>query len=222
MSTTKVQSDMVDIDGATTATIVAGDKINFLDITDSLVKEDTVQGILDLAGGGNQVLVSTVVASDDATINILFTPGDADLFIVEFEGVVPASDNQVLWVRTTTNASTFDSGGTDYQDAVAMIGGTGYNAVQDPVAQIRLSRDGCGNAAGESMSGWLRIHKPADAALYSHMSFFISSTNTSGENITLWGTGMRDSAADIDGVQFLFASGNVTSGRFSLYKITHA
>ena len=46
--TTKVQGDMYDIDGATVATVAAADKINFFDVTDSLVKEDTVQGVLDL------------------------------------------------------------------------------------------------------------------------------------------------------------------------------
>jgi len=86
MSTTKVQSDMVDIDGATTATIVAGDKINFLDITDSLVKEDTVQGILDLAGGGFTVATEQATTSG-TSVTFGSIPSGTTMITINFEGV---------------------------------------------------------------------------------------------------------------------------------------
>jgi len=86
MSTTKVQSDMVDIDGATTATIVAGDKINFLDITDSLVKEDTVQGILDLVSGGfTQATEQATTSGTSFTFGSI--PAGTTMIIISFEGV---------------------------------------------------------------------------------------------------------------------------------------
>ena len=64
--TTKVQGDMYDIDGATVATVAAADKINFFDVTDSLVKEDTVQGILDLAGAPDLLIYTDQAAAGSA------------------------------------------------------------------------------------------------------------------------------------------------------------
>jgi hypothetical protein len=95
MSTTKVQSDMVDIDGATTATIVAGDKINFLDITDSLVKEDTVQGILDLAGGGF-TLATEQATTSGTSITFGSIPSGTTKIVVMLEGVSFGTENSVL------------------------------------------------------------------------------------------------------------------------------
>jgi len=107
MSTTKVQSDMVDIDGATTATIATGDKINFLDITDSLVKEDTVQGILDLAGGGF-TLASEVATTSGTTVALTTSiPATATLIMVTFEGV---STDGANWEGTVQIG---DSGGIE-------------------------------------------------------------------------------------------------------------
>jgi hypothetical protein len=111
MSTTKVQSDMVDIDGATTATIATGDKINFLDITDSLVKEDTVQGILDLAGGGFTLGTDTATASG-TSFTFGSIPTGTTMIIIMFEGVsLSGSDDLAVQIG--------DSGGIETSGYIA-------------------------------------------------------------------------------------------------------
>jgi hypothetical protein len=97
MSTTKVQSDMVDIDGATTATIATGDKINFLDITDSLVKEDTVQGILDLAGGGF-TLGTPITTTSGTTHTFGSIPAGVTMIVMNIFGWSQGSAGQIIKV----------------------------------------------------------------------------------------------------------------------------
>jgi hypothetical protein len=89
MSTTKVQGDMIDVDGATVAVVAAGDKFNFLDISDSLVKEDTVQGILDLAGGGFTLDTEQATTSGTSFTfnNGSIIPAGTTMIIIMFEGV---------------------------------------------------------------------------------------------------------------------------------------
>jgi len=177
------------------------------------------------ASAGNLSLISTAVASAAATVDITFTPGDADTFLIELAGVVPATDAVVPWLRTSTDGgSTFDSGASNYQSQLIGAAGASVGGVQSLDTKMVMGGANyeVGTAAGESMSGWIRIHKPADTALYSSVSWQFQSLNSATQAATVSGGGSRLSAADIDAVQFLFSSGNVESGRFTLYKITHA
>jgi len=224
IGSSEVKSEV--ISGQTEVVVAAGDSIIFSDVDDSgNLKRDTVQGILDLASGGNFNLISTAVASAAATVDITFTPGDSDTFLIELAGVVPASDAVVPWLRTSTDGgSTFDSGASNYQSQLIGAAGSAAAGVQSLDTKIVMGGANyeVGTAAGESMSGWIRIHKPADTALYSSVSWQFQSLNSATQAATVSGGGSRLSAADIDAVQFLFSSGNVESGRFTLYKITHA
>ena len=93
--TTKVQGDMYDIDGATVATVAAGDKINFLDITDSLVKEDTVQGVLDLVSA-SFTLSSEQASTSGTAITFGSIPAGTKMIIINFHGVSLSGTDQLL------------------------------------------------------------------------------------------------------------------------------
>jgi hypothetical protein len=41
-----------------------------------------------------------------------------------------------------------------------------------------------------------------------------------GNSVTVNGMGVRRSAADVDAIQFLFSTGNITSGQFVLYGLS--
>jgi len=116
---------MVDIDGATTATIVAGDKINFLDITDSLVKEDTVQGILDLvpAGGGWGLVESVNITSGTNITTFSHTVAAGYDYLITCRAVEWASDGD----QTDPPMVQLGSGGgptfitSAYKNAIASV-----------------------------------------------------------------------------------------------------
>ena len=168
--------------------------------------------------------VSTTVASDDATIDITFTPGDADLFIVEMQGVKPASDGVFFHARTTTDASSFDSGSANYTSQTLGVAGTtktGSGPTSATSIAMTASPADTGSTGEEHLNGTVKIFKPSDTGLWSTIGwdlYLLGSSGTPGYPSVAKGVGYRYSAADIDGIQFYFASGNVEVGRFTLYK----
>ena len=167
--TTKVQSDMVNIDGATVATVAAADKINFLDVTDSLVKEDTVQGILDLAGG------FTLGTEQATTSGTAFTfgsiPAGTKMIIINFHGVSMSGTDKLLITlgdsggletsgyvsssaRVETSSNTSTSGFiVSINSASAVINGHMMLALEDSAnfswtSSHSLSRDSTTTVAG--------------------------------------------------------------------------
>ncbi len=87
-------------------TITASDLIMYGDATDSNnTKRDTVQGILDLAGGGSRkVLAVTTASGSSSAIN--FTAFDNSAYD-SYEFIVhywkPSGDGIECWVRTSTD-----------------------------------------------------------------------------------------------------------------------
>jgi hypothetical protein len=225
MSTTKVQGDMIDVDAATVAVVAAGDKFNFLDITDSLVKEDTVQGILDLAAGGAWTLITATTISDDATISFTgFDDSTYSSYRFWLENVVPATDGAKLWFRTSTDGgSSYDSGASDYDWSVSHYRAdstTAFAYYDDNDAQIKLAGEGAGsyridNTAGNGgVNGTIEIFDPGNTASMTFVTYQITWAEQNGLYPCAYsGHGRRNSAADVDAVQFLADSGNLTSGR---------
>ena len=60
---------------------------------------------------GSHQFISTVEASSSGTIDITFTPGDADTFVIYLEGLLPASDGPEFHIKTAPDGSTFDTSG---------------------------------------------------------------------------------------------------------------
>ena len=178
---------------------------------------------------GSKQLISTVEASGSASIDITFTPGDADTFEIHLEGVKPATDSVNLFCRTSTDGgSTFDSGGSNYSWGAIFKGDpntsiSGSNSLGDTEIQM-TNTNSMGNAAVEHLNGIVTIHNPADTALNTMITWYVTylGTQATPEVGFCEGAGQRKSAADVDAIQFLMSSGNITSGRFSIHKVTHA
>ena len=78
-----------------------------------------------------------------------------------------------------------------------------------------------GNAAGETTNFELTIYDAASTDSYTHVTCF----NTRSAQATggfVWAGGRFKSTAAIDGVQFLFSAGTITTGYFNLYGVSHA
>jgi hypothetical protein len=215
-------------------TIATGDSIIFSDVSDSgNTKRDTVQGILDLVPASSSALTLLGTASASASATIDFINGQSGIvfdstyshYILDIIDLVPATDATNLYLRTTTNASTFDSGASDYY-----TGGPGIEVD----ASLAVTADGlnggtamiingypngtCGSAAGENFNARIDIWKPSGTN-YTVFGFHSSFVTANGNIYSQSGAAMRKSAADIDGVRVLMSSGNITSGLFKLYGV---
>ena len=211
----------------TEVTVAAGDSILLGDVSDSgNTKRDTVQGILDLAGGGAWAFISSTDLSSAASFN--FTAVDAsayDGYMMYLMNVIPANDEVFLWVRTSTNGgSSYDSGSANYSNDILGVDGSG--SVHDQFSATAISLNGdkadnnarIGSAAGEDgVSGHVMIHAPHLAKL-TNVTWQVNLTNANGDSGGGFfvGAGRRLSSADVDAFQVLFSGGNIESGTITV------
>jgi hypothetical protein len=178
------------------------------------------------AGGGSLTFISSATASSSASINIALT-GGYDIYELHILTARPATDGAESYLRTSTNAgSSFDSGSSDYSwtyqyaydNAVARVDSTDTSGGPATAAQIELYQN-VGNGIDEFFSAVIRIIKPS-AARYTTLDFNGNCISQYGNSVTVNGMGVRRSAADVDAIQFLFSTGNITSGQFVLYGLS--
>jgi hypothetical protein len=167
------------------------------------------------------VLLSTQTASSSATIDFTsFISATYKNYFVVFDNVLPATTNTALWLRTSTNNSTFDSGASDYQYI-----GTGLSTAagaQNPVstgaAQVATSLEQVGNA-GAGISGTMYLYNLDNTARNKIFTYDVGYQASGGDYVRVSGMGVRASTGDIDAIRFLMSSGNIASGTFKLFGI---
>jgi hypothetical protein len=172
------------------------------------------------AAGGAWAYVSTATASTSSSITFTGIDSSADVWMLEITDLVMTTNNDTLNIRTSTDGgSSYDSGATDYRYA---LGGsteapafTGLGSAGD--SRIRMSA-----GIGSSEIGHCRIylHNPANSSNDTVLSIQSRYVASGGACLTMSGTGYRNSAADVDAIEFSpFAGATIASGVFRLYKL---
>lgn len=171
----------------------------------------------------DMVLLSTTTASSDATIEFhsVFDNATYSSYFLRAMNVFPGTDLQNARLRTSSDGgSTYDSGAsTYYTHGTFANASTNYvaNSTTDHITLAGTNNTGSvANTEGLSLD--FHLLNPAGST-YTHFMFTdytILSAPTPNSGIM---QGARLSAADVDGLQFYFASGNVASGLFKFYGI---
>ena len=210
-------------------TIVAGDIISFADSgASNVIKRDTVQGILDLAGGGAWNLIGTSEASSSASLTITGINSTYDTYGVAVSALVPATDNVDVYIRFG-DSSGIDSGSNDYSYHAS--GGragasTARTAFDDTAAQIAfvLTADTIVNTTGGGFGMMAFLHGPSDSSFVTSLSgtyWYQAMDAPEGGDGGSFGASRRDVIAH-DRIQVFFSSGNIASGRLSVWGLAHA
>ena len=178
----------------------------------------------DAAGGGAWTLIGTAVASDSATIGITGINSTYDIYAIGLSDLVPASDNVVANLRLGDSGG-IDSGASDYQywEMNATPDSTSTNVANDASHSSIQLANSVGNGTGKAFGAMLYLLTPADAT---------GRPTVSGTTLCSGGAaddqrgglviGQRTAVITTSQIQFLFGSGNVTSGRMTLWGISHA
>lgn len=173
-------------------------------------------------GGGAWEYVSTSTASSSSTIEFTGLSSSYIMYKVIMTDVHPASDFPDFWFRTSTdNGSTWDSGSSDYgfRLNVESWAGGAVAVSNSSTSRIHLARE-LGTGANENLNGIVYIFNPSGTE-ETQIQFQTSYRDwNSGVFWTAHGAGVRLSAADVDGIQFLMSGGNIDSGEFRLYGLT--
>lgn len=177
-----------------------------------------------LAAAPAKVFISTQSASSSAQID--FTSGLDDTYD-HYELVVssakPATDDVIPLIRVGTGGGpTYQTSG--YTWATSGQTGAGPTALASGSTSdgsIQMSSttaaNGVGNASGESWSGTIKFNDPEASNLFSMYYQAVYNRASDGVTYVVVGAGSYNSVSAITAIRFLFTSGNIASGRFTLY-----
>jgi hypothetical protein len=214
----------LNIDGGTDigAAIIDEDLFIVDDGAGGTNRKTTAGRIKTYVGGLSKI--GTVVASSSATLDITGLDSTYDTYMIVLSDILPATDGQSFWLRVG-DSSGFDSGSTDYSDHLQNLRetGAGYAAANHTgAAQMEIANEGVGNATGEGYGAVLYIHRPGDGTTRPQISGHYVFCNSSGAVIGGIVVGQREAVITLDRIQVLSASGNITSGRLTVFGLSHA
>jgi len=151
-----------------------------------------------------------------------------DSYQLVCSNLLPATDDVELWLRVGTG------GGPTYQTTLYAYGvwwvsetssnrESGTATTRIFLAGISAATNSVGSAATKGVSATVTFDNPESATL--HKQFYYNSTYllaSDGSILSSNGAGVWKSATAITAVRIMFESGNIASGRVSLYGITKA
>lgn len=193
-------------------TITAADLIMYGDATDSNnTKRDTVQGILDLAGGGATAIITRTAFTASSGVEFALDNSTYDSFkiITYYVANVGAAD---LFIRTSTDGgSSFDSGASDYVF-------TGVTSLSNATTQTGFNDTGedhlpgtinGGGSAGTPTLSIIELIRPGTTG---RTQLFVRTCHSGGITTRCEYHGQRNaSGADVDGVK-IYPSANTMTG----------
>ena len=178
------------------------------------------------AGGGAWTLIATAVASASASLTITGLDSTYDTYAIALADIIPATDGAGPYLRVG-DSSGIDSGASDYQwfcYRESLADTPSQNRQGDSTdSEIQLTGTATvGSTAGEGLGVVIYLHRPGDGVMEPYFSWSGAFQDTiATANLTL-GAGVRVSSITLDRIQFLFHSGNVASGRMTIWGISHA
>ncbi len=180
-------------------------------------------------GEGGRDLLSAQTAAVSATIDFVLTKWLTlyDRFEVDFDNVLAATDNDALWMRTSTDGgSTYSAGAANYSWRLLRlrntVSDTGIVNATDTTLVIIPPDNTCGlsNVATETASGTVKLHSPTAVGKFKAIWSSVHYPATAAEDFCrVEGSGIRNTSADVDAIRFLCSTGNITSGTFRLYGV---
>ena len=179
------------------------------------------------AGGGawtfiNSTTVSGAVSSIDITSGIDST---YDMYVLQLVKIAPVntgSGNTFRMATSSDGGSTFDATGYSYSagsvtDAITSFG------FQSSASNtyIRLTDTGSGATSGESLSGFIYLVKPSDAANFYCFWDLAGLGYPSSQFQRHIGGAQRETAADVNAIRIYHAN-NIDGGTIRLYGIKNS
>ena len=179
------------------------------------------------AGGGawtfiNSTTVTSSVSSIDITSGIDST---YDMYVLELIKVEPAATGgRSMYLRTSTDGgSSFDTSGYSYgSGTITDVSASVAISSSASDSFINLSDAGLGSNAGEFLTGFIYLVKPSEAANFVCFWDLAGLTMPTSKALRVFGSGQRETAADVDAIRIYMSSGNIVSGTVRLYGIANS
>ena len=177
---------------------------------------------LPFATGGLVKLNTTDITSSTATLvfnNTLITD-TYSIYIVEYEGAKPVTDNVYIRSRySTDNGSSFLTGTFQYGYHQAQLGSGSHGGSGTTKSNYAENSFGVGNDANYVLTGNYRISHMRDAS--THLSIehnYIIKQHNNNMYAVKEGYILEDTSV-INYIEFSFTSGNIADGTFTLFGV---
>lgn len=155
--------------------------------------------------------VTSGTISSAATLDI--TLSTADMYEIDLINIAPATDAQIFHMRFSQSSS-FLSGASDY--AWGGFFGTNDQDQADDSIQIGGTL-AIGNSTNEKLWATIRIFRPSASGFTKAANWFGGGWNSTPNIFQMQGVGSLIANTNaIDGVRFLFGSGNIASGFYAV------
>lgn len=164
------------------------------------------------AGGGSVTPEAEGSLSSVSSLDIDLS-GGADMYEIDLMTVVPANDAVSLELLVSQSSS-FLSGASDY---AWCFDKTSFQNADASDNSIQLSSD-IGSSSNEGATITLRVFRPAVSPFQKRMSWmgFVYDASSSIFETLIGGGAFIGNTNAIDGVRFLFSSGNIASGYYAI------
>ena len=183
---------------------------------------------------GAWVMLTSSVASASASITFTDITSTYDTYCIALSDIKNATDDVDLYMRTG-DSSGIDTAAADYQwgDITGKFNsqaaqGTPITMEDQTDSEINITGDyggGMDLAATSTMGGMIYLHAPADAVGLAIFTWMVTVSNiaddTDASKVVI-GSANRQAVITTDRIQLYMSSGNITSGRATLYGISHS
>jgi hypothetical protein len=175
--------------------------------------------------GKGRVLIEEKIASSSASIE--FTrglDGSFPKYEIELFGVVPATTDSVLHLRTSSNGgSSYDAGASNYVSTNFVSSFTNTSLSGGALTVIEITNSTVGrrieNGSAQGLSGTIQVEGLANTTRVKRFVFNMAYRNTGGGIERVTGSGNREATSIVNAILFFFGSGNIASGTFRLYGV---
>ena len=171
------------------------------------------------AAGGGWEFVEAITASSDATV--IFTTAFVSGYDYQVTGtnILPATDNQDPRLQFGTAVDTFIT--SNYTGLGWVVNQSGSISKWQHSTFIYMSGTSVGNATDEDLTCEFTIYDPYTNANTSVLGFV---GQKYGDGVKYWGAfnAIQTDTNVVTHLKFYFASGNVASGNFKLYRRANA
>jgi hypothetical protein len=175
------------------------------------------------AGGGAWNIIGTSVASNSASLTITGLSSTYDTYALVASDIVPVTDGASLDLRVGDSGGV-DSGSTDYDFHTTRTnaGSGSYAATVSTGSAGIATLSTTGNAAGEGGGFVAYLHRPGDGSIRPQISGTMTNVDQSSVIEGNHFYGSRKAVIVVDRVQILCSTGNISTGRFSVFGVAHA
>lgn len=165
------------------------------------------------------VLLEEHTASSSASLNFTTAISSTyDEYVIEFVNIIPATNAVNFWMRMSTDGgSTYDSG-TNYSYIVAYFNrfGGALAGVDSGGTKILLAGSAIDNTSTAGVTGKISLFSPGSTSLRKNIVGQLGII-TSGVVEVEQCSGWYQSTTAVNAFQFLFSSGNISSGTIRVY-----